>query len=112
MTPGRLNLGELPPGGKAVGSISIRNRGTTPIRIARFETSCPCVRVLPSSLDLKADETQEITVAFDSAEEPEFRGSLGVTLEGRGTSKDVVFRTTVEVGVAGDAKSETVKDLR
>ena len=85
-----------------MGSISIRNRGPTPIRIARFETSCPCVRVSPSSLDLKADETQEITVAYDSAEEPEFRGSLGVSLEGRGSSNEIAFRTTVEVTVAGN----------
>ena len=76
------------PGGKAKGAITIHNHGTDSIRVARFETSCPCVRVPPSSMDLNADETREVTVEFDAAEEPEFRGSLGVTLESLASSNE------------------------
>ncbi len=102
LTPSLLDPGELRPGGREVGTIKIHNRGTTPIRVARFETTCACIRVSPSSLDLRPDEIREITVDFDASEELDFRGVLAVTLVGRSSSNAVFFQTTVGLRVAGD----------
>ena len=90
-----------------MGTFTIRNRTTTPIRVARFETSCPCVRVSPSSLDLKPDKTNEIRVNFDAAMEPNFRGRLAVDLTGLSRSGEVLFRSTVDLTVGKEIPIQT-----
>ena len=87
LTLGWLDLGELPPSGRAVDIFMIHLRAKNPIWVARFETPCPCLQVSPSTLDLKPDETQVIAVEFNADEEPAFHGDLATQLEGHGWSR-------------------------
>ena len=81
-SPGALSLGTLAPGRSAGGSVEIANGRDEAVTLARFATSCPCVSISPASLELGPKGRGSVEVRFDPREEPEFRGRLGVTVEG------------------------------
>ena len=109
LQPERVQFGELSPGCGSEATFKVRNRGTAIVEVARFETSCPCIRVSPRSISLRPRESAEIKVTFDPSKEPEFQGSLEVVVEGRSDMNQPLLRATVEVSVRGtDAEKEAV----
>ena len=104
LTPGWLDLGNVAPGYKTTGTIEIRNRGTTTLRVARIETSCPCVDISPSAFDLASGESRQVEVRFDGGVEPDFQGVLAVRAAGLSLKNETLFRTSVGVKVDRNTK--------
>ncbi len=100
-----ISLGSLPPGGKASGSLTLKNVSSVPIRVGRIETSCPCLAVSPWPIRIEAGSGHPLTIAFDPASEPEFRGRLGIELKGLDDTGKVLFEGRVDLEVlAGPAR--------
>jgi hypothetical protein len=79
--------------------ISARNMQNVPLRLARIETSCPCIRVVPLPVQVAPDETQNWTVTFDPSAEPDFKGSLAVEVTGYLPDGEIAFRTNANLEV-------------
>jgi hypothetical protein len=79
--------------------LTLRNVSAEAISIDRVETSCSCVSVSPLPARVEAGSERALTVAFDPAEEPDFRGGLSVDVTGHGPAGDVVFRTRVDLDI-------------
>ena len=85
MSPDPVQLGRIPPNRKVLANVTLKNTGQRPQILARIETSCPCVQLRPVSAALKAGEVVTLEVVFDPSDEPGFRGSLAVTVNGYDT---------------------------
>ncbi len=80
----------------------LRNSGLETATLERVETSCPCLEVGPLPLKIDPANTGELTVRFDPAEEPGFRGRLAIDLTGLAPDGQVAFRTRVCVEVRAE----------
>lgn len=113
LSPERLSLGVIAAGQKAQATLGVTNLTQQPVVADRIETSCPCLKVTPSSIRLAPGETTMLTIDFDSSSEPEFRGELGVDVTGY-VDGSVVFRTQtslrVVTGPCADAAPGDQKD--
>lgn len=89
----------LRPGEMGRAGLTITNRAPTGVSIQRFETSCPCVRVSPSSIHIPSHQTASLYVTYDPTEEPDFRGGLAVALKGIGERDRTVFSATADIEV-------------
>jgi hypothetical protein len=98
--PAFVNLGMIRVGDTAGAELRIANHSAKPVRIARFESSCPCVSIRPTTIDVPASGEAVATVVFDTSDEPEFRGELAVRLDALDVDASVVFRTRVSIGVS------------
>jgi hypothetical protein len=106
--PDPIDLGVLRPGERAGVAASVANLLDGPLIIEKFETSCPCVRVsmdsqLPVTLSPKS--TLALRIGFDPTEEPDFRGHLAVSLEGRSSDSQCACRARVLVSVTAEPGS-------
>jgi len=102
--PVSIPLGPLAPGRSARAAATLRNVGTEAVEVARFETSCPCVRVTPDRLRLAVGGTASIRVTFDPIGEP----GLAVEYIGRSPDDAAVLRGTVRLEVKAPPKSPAV----
>ena len=93
ISPDPVSLGSLIAGQHANARITLRNSTPRPVEIQRVETSCPCLCVEPTSLNIGAGEVEEVMVAFDPSEAPDFRGGLAIDVVGYGSTGEIVFRT-------------------
>lgn len=100
VSPDPIDLGTLSPGQMGRAELRVANAGTDPRSVERVETSCPCVSAGPVPLAVAAGGEGRLTVVFDAAEEPNFRGNLAVELRGLDASGAELFRTKVNVGVS------------
>ncbi len=94
-----LNLGTVTHGSKASGTLRIANKTDRTWRIARVESSCSCLKVGPASFEVAGGATTPIDIAFNFAEEPDFRGNLLVEVKGVEADGNVVFTSQVAVVV-------------
>lgn len=99
IVPPKIALGTVIAGQSATTSIAIRNPGAVTCPVDRVEVSCPCVRVEPPSLAIGPQQEKALSVRFDSAAEPDFRGRLSIEIAGM-AGEAVAFRTRVELSVA------------
>lgn len=97
--PESLSLGTLHPGQSGEISFLARNLQSEPINVDRIDTSCPCMRIEPRSLNFGPAQSKLIRVSFDTSEDPNFRGSLEVDVIGRGLTGHPVFSTKIEVSI-------------
>ena len=97
-----LNLGQLRPNQSAVGALNLQNTSAEQVVTARVESSCPCLRVTPESLQVNPGETTTVCVRFDPAEEPAFRGRLGVSLAWTSPQGAILLQHEVELSVVGE----------
>jgi len=99
-SPNPINLGTIKRGQTARATATLQNPGSSPIHVDRVEASCPCVQVKMDHLHVTPGEDATVTVEFDPAEEPDFRGSLAVEYTGRSPDGLVVLRGRVDLRVA------------
>ncbi|MGC8639618.1 MAG: hypothetical protein ACP5XB_07035 [Isosphaeraceae bacterium] len=99
--PHAIRFGALRPGRSAhmrLGLIA-RQRAAS-IDVYRITTSCPCVIVEPKSIRIDGKTGAEVSVKFDPATEPDFRGPLAVELKGFDRQGVELFSTQVFVSIA------------
>ncbi len=96
VSPSRVALGELKAGQSARAEITLRNPGLAPVTVDRVVSSCPCITVSPLPACVPCSGSAVLVVAFDPADEPEFRGGLSVELSGRGAADSRLFEAVVE----------------
>jgi hypothetical protein len=97
LSPDPVMLGTL-DGRRLVERVdSARNTQNAPIKLARIETSCPCIQVTPRSRHIAADEAQDWTVTFDPSPDPGFEGRLSVEVTGYLEDGQIAFRTHVDL---------------
>jgi len=80
----------------------LHNGTAKAVVVARIESSYPCIRLTPGSTRVEPDGDAEVEVQFDPAQEPDYRGALGVDLTGRDPAGAVVFRCRVDVTISED----------
>ena len=100
VSPDPVSLGSLSPGQQATGRITLRNPGQSPVIVERVETSCSCLDVGPFPIKIEPGRSANLTVRFDPADEPDFRGRLSIEVIGRGPTDLLAFRTRVGIEVA------------
>ena len=100
ISPSQIYFGVLRPGQSARAVMAERNPSSNPLAIDRIETSCPCVKVSPTRVELGPGETKHLTLTFDPSAEPGFRGGLSVDVAGFGYDEIVLFRSRVNVEVS------------
>lgn len=102
ISPESPSLGTLIVGQHAEARIALRSRTSRPLEVHRVETSCPCLRVEPTSFKVAPGGSAEVDLAFDPSQEPEFRGRLSIDVAGYGLGDEIIFRTRVHFEVRDD----------
>jgi hypothetical protein len=97
--PSPISLGRLKPGQSACVEVVVRNSLGEAIGPARLKSSCPCLVVSPSEIDVGPSDSVAIRVTFDPSESPDFRGELAVPISGVLHDGLVVFRATIRLAV-------------
>ena len=69
------------------------------MHVVQVKTSCPCVTVSPLPTRVLPHESFGLTVTFNTAKEPDFRGNLSVGVTDLGDEERIVFRTRVKLTV-------------
>lgn len=110
ISPDPILLGTLFPGRSAIAKLTVRNSGSRPVIVESIETSCPCLNVAKQWARLGPRQTADLTVRFDPADEPDFRGCLSIDVIGREPGGEIAFRTRVEVEVR-DHPGESAEGL-
>jgi len=87
-----FSLGPARIGQEIEGSLSISNPGSTPIEIDRFETTCGCIELDPSSLRLKAGQSAVVTVTIAPRDR---HGRYDVGITGRSKSNVPLFGLSI-----------------
>ncbi|HWE39480.1 MAG TPA: DUF1573 domain-containing protein [Isosphaeraceae bacterium] len=98
--PESLPLGTLAPGESARGILTLRNRRSEPLTVARVETTCPCIRLAPVPVTVAPNGEAMLRVEYDPSDQPDFRGELGVEVKGLDEVGQLIFETRVLVEVA------------
>jgi hypothetical protein len=99
ISPDPISLGTLDPGRSAVAKLTLRNSGSDPVIVARVETSCPCLTVAEQSTEIGPGQAADLTMEFDPADDPDFRGGLSIDVIGRDPLGGIVFRTRAQIEV-------------
>lgn len=99
VSPDPIALGILAPGQSARAEVMLRNETAEAVSVERVETSCACIRVSPTSIEVGAGESAVLTIAFDPTDEPGFRGGLSVDVVGKEVSGRVALRSRVNLEV-------------
>jgi hypothetical protein len=103
--PGTTNLGKVRPGVAVTVPFEVHNRGREPIEVARIETSCECVQVLPPSARVEPSGSFNFSLKCDAVRDDGFRGRLAVDINGFDAAGRSLFqgRALVEVEDADGA---------
>lgn len=104
--PSPISFGVVKPRDVVSVSALIRNVSPGPLAIERFETSCGCIRIEPSSpVPFVIEKARDalIQITFDGSEDPGFQGGLSVQVSVWGSDKQIVARTHVDLTVRADA---------
>lgn len=72
------------------------------MEMIEITSSCDCLRVELLSQLLVPSQQVEGFIELDLRKEPEFTGSLGINVTGRGTKGERVFEMEVHVAVVND----------
>lgn len=105
IAPASVDLGTIRAGETARAELRIANRAAKPVRIARFEVSCPCVRIHPAMIEVPAGGEATATIAIDTSEERGFHGDLATPLDALSTDSAVLFRTIAALRVSSSCGS-------
>lgn len=95
--PESLDLGSLSPPRRKVSSVTVRNVGPTYFTI-HWTSSCECVSVEPSVMEIRPGEACLIRVCADVHDDQ--IGSLGVLVTGNSPAGQQVANFTVLLGAA------------
>jgi Protein of unknown function (DUF1573) len=97
--PDTVDLGRLAPGQNSSRGILLVNRASAPVTVDRIETSCPCISAKSNSPLVQVGQSALLTVNYDGAEDPQFRGTLAVECTGLSSGGDPLFRIRVDLSV-------------
>ena len=97
--PNPIFLGEIKAGTEGRTTTLVRNPTSESILIDKLGSSCSCIRLSPSRFAVKPGESAELSVVFDPAEDPEFRGTLLVEAVGLGKSGEESLKFKIRVTV-------------
>lgn len=100
VSPEALSLGTLAPGESGRGTLTLRNRRSEPMTVARVATTCPCIRLAPLPLTVAPNGEATLQIEFDPSDQPDFRGALGVEIQGLDAGGQTLFKTKVLLQVA------------
>jgi hypothetical protein len=106
VSPGPTSLGILPPGCPANGRLTVKNSTAASIKIARVETSCPCITVPHLPVAIASGTEHVLTVSFDPRADPDFRGGLSIDLKGYDPDGNVLFACRIEFEVRSLSSGE------
>jgi hypothetical protein len=97
-TPSRIDVGEVPGGGRKQAVFSLTNPGTQAVELSRIETSCPCLTVdMPHYL--APAEQVSAGATLDLRDEPDFTGEMAIEITGWTRAGEQAFAVVVEVKV-------------
>jgi hypothetical protein len=97
--PDSVWLGQIRPGQIGRKTFSIRNVSPEVIRIDRFASSCPCLRLSPSQFEIAPNVSAVICATFDHAE-PDFRGGLEIVAAATTRDGAICFETKIRLEVS------------
>ena len=103
-----LDLGAIPPGSPVAGSLRLVNPSARTWRIARIESSCPCLRVSPTKFEIQPRQSITLDVVCDLRSEPDFRGDLLIEVNGLQADGDVLCTAQVAVAVQNGSSPKIV----
>jgi hypothetical protein len=105
-----VDLGIVPQGGHETETFSLTNAGSTPVEVARVETSCDCLAIRLARRVIGPSEKVLAQAALDLSKEPDFRGSLAIEVTGLTSSGTVAFSLVVNVTVRPREEFESKED--
>jgi hypothetical protein len=98
--PDRIDLGEVQQGGIASGQLELTNDGPTPVMVASFRSSCPCLTVTLPEREVMPGEAAVVPLLVDMSREPHFRGRLRIEVQGVSPEhQSITFRVVVTARV-------------
>jgi hypothetical protein len=102
-----VDLGSSAPGSDSERFVVLANPGDHPIEVARVDSTCPCLEVLPSRF-LVAPRQRRTLLLRHRPGSDDFRGRLAVELKGLTPAGLRVFRLRALAEVADPAPPGTV----
>lgn len=99
ISPDPFEIGRISPGQSARATFVFRNAGSQVMTIRRIETSCPCLVVDPTAVEVGSGESTILSARFDGSEDPGFRGRLSINVKGFDAMEKLVFSTSVNLEV-------------
>ncbi len=106
--PTELDLGVGKPGEKLTSEVTLRNTGTTPLKIIRMKGSCSCTVPSIDREVIPPGETAKITVAFDPGWLPIKQRKL-VNVFAEGYQRPAVLQVVGEVAFAVRTEKPVLK---
>lgn len=94
-SPEEVDLGTVGQTAQKRFSFSLRNDSAQPVRVAKIEASCPCLRLPCPDRDLAPDTTTQLEAELDMREEPGFSGGLRIEVKGRTADGRLAFSFSV-----------------
>ncbi|MGO9922026.1 MAG: DUF1573 domain-containing protein [Isosphaeraceae bacterium] len=98
-SPDTIAMGVITARRPADAEFVVRNQQSIPLTLARVVTSCPCIGVSGAPVGLGPNEEKRLKVAFDPADDPDFRGALSVEISGYDEGGGTLFRARAELEV-------------
>ena len=98
-SPDPINFGKLQPGEVSYRRLTIRNPRAEGFSVHNIETTCDCIKVTPNRCHISPGEEFLLRVEFNSSEDPEFRGKLGVVIRGISIDGLLLFKSTASIDV-------------
>ncbi len=98
-SPDKLDFGAVPAGGRAEARFSLRNPGTSVVKVREITTSCGCFRVVLGNTVIGPEETAEAIVWLNLADEPDFVGTLRLTAVAKSGEQFPAFVVRAKVTV-------------
>lgn len=98
--PAELKLGSVAPGGAARGKLYLQlGPSLDSCQIEEITSSCSCIKIVPTRLMLRRGAIGQVEIEYSGNEEPEFRGTLNIEIEGYDAARVSKFRTKVQIKV-------------
>jgi hypothetical protein len=79
LDPNKLELGRKFQRSRSVTEVKLKNNSNKQIIIQTIETSCDCLTVHPSSMQLEPGQIVTLQVILDLSNDPDFKGGLQAT---------------------------------
>jgi hypothetical protein len=99
VVPELLDMGRIPAGGSKEVAFSLTNPGKLAVRVARLDTSCPCLKIELPSERLAPGETVTGKARIDLSAEADFVGDLAIDVQGLNEQEAAVLAFLVQLEV-------------
>jgi hypothetical protein len=97
--PATFDFGTVTQRGEADGFVELVNQTESAVEIGSTLSSCHCLAVNPTHCVLQPSQTRQLHIHLDLTKQPEYVGSLNITLQGRTQDGTPVFWAEIRAQV-------------